>query len=766
MRAAVIVIAIVSLVFWLASHSPGPAPSLPSQESNSEAAPPKKSNFVARIMVLGDGGKPTGAVAVEARFVDPLLASVLTKNSHNTEATSFPDRKFLTDDKGVAYLSGLAPGQWHLVAKSKASIGFDTIDIPEPGSGFEKYLAGRAARGKIQRLWLSPSRRFEVRVKDEEGKPVAGAIIVALDPDSTMRPPWHYGEFNAEELNRGLTDLQGRVVFAVSKDRPGGILDAKRLRIVALRFGGANVATTTEVGSQDAMIELVMPATVQVEFRLKSKAETVAKPTVLLWSVGTMSPAGRTYNAYGQNDWSLASALDAVAWSWMIALPANGISVTAFAPGSTITSVTHVEGVGDYTETHRIGRNPSQYAFLATESSIEDRVIVETLAAGGRWPDDSDLIDALQPIPILIAGKIVDYEGNPLPRASLKVVVNGGKSFEFNARQNGKFELRQPIRIFNTFSIEASQHYRSHKVEFKPGIQDQIIEALPEGFLVGRVLPVRAHIGRTLGVSYADEKTRPWQPVSLDEYGNFHVGELLAGNYTVRVWLDGVLVAETTGITVEAGRTARLPGLKVGGDLKTVEVRVVDQGGKGLEGARVSPKASNSKSPWFSLRSVDTDSAGVARILIQDGEKLRLRIEGPEQATKGERGFVTRMIEAPLFPQTVKLKRTAKLKILFSRILPENPQGDWVVHVALDSDPLFAPQAIAKISPYRRSVTMDSEDKEDQRWVILVGVSQGGKEPRFVRAATFAGPILVNRTIRINVTKDMRRSLERLAARN
>ena len=211
-------------------------------------------------------------------------------------------------------------------------------------------------------------------------------------------------------------------------------------------------------------------------------------------------------------------------------------------------------------------------------------------------PGENELGDlALEPRPLLLAGRIVDDAGNPVPGASVRLYARvadpesgTGTSWErlraagAEAGRDGRFEARGRSSAAVIGVTPAREGFTAgERAEFPRGTRDATVVMSAGGSIAGRVL-VDPSIGtRTVSVfvrSELAERNAGTQHKQVDpDTGAFELKGLKPGRYTLLATVGmNEEVARAEGLLVEAGRTVRDPRfdpLDLRGELSVWRVR-------------------------------------------------------------------------------------------------------------------------------------------------------------------------------------------------
>jgi hypothetical protein len=291
--------------------------------------------------------------------------------------------------------------------------------------------------------------------------------------------------------------------------------------------------------------------------------------------------------------------------------------------------------------------------------------------------------------PLAVSGKVLDnsMHGIYAAKITLQVRESDGTWVDIiwddgdtYSDTNGNFEVRRPLQSHELYRVLAQKdgHWLEAPVEFTPGKTGVELNLSPAGALAGSfildksVYPsnVTIEVRRALLPSETVEDLTIWHP---HEDGTFRLSPLRRGLYSVRVTCDSGrdILLNVDPVAVRDGETSADPRLqKVDFTklLKGVSLKIVDENGKKVEGAKVvvlpslktSPIShdifySNTDHVFLLLRHMPIDVAvvapGRARVRLKDvlaDQTVVMRPGIPVKVTLSGGGKIP---EAPLYLQ-------------------------------------------------------------------------------------------------------------------
>jgi hypothetical protein len=248
--------------------------------------------------------------------------------------------------------------------------------------------------------------------------------------------------------------------------------------------------------------------------------------------------------------------------------------------------------------------------------------------------------------PLSVSGRVVDNGGRGIyaARVFLQVRESDGQWVDIIwddgdawSDPNGNFEVRRPLHGTESYRVSASKenHWLEAPVEFTPGKTGVELTLSPAGAIGGSfvldksVYPsnVTIEVRRELLPSETQEDLTIWHP---KEDGTFRLSPLRRGKYSVRVTCDQGrdVLLDVDPVAVRDGETSQDPRLQkvdFTKRLRGVTLKILDEAGKKVDGARVvvlpslktSPIShdifySNTDHVFLLLRQVPIDVAVVA----------------------------------------------------------------------------------------------------------------------------------------------------------
>lgn len=325
------------------------------------------------------------------------------------------------------------------------------------------------------------------------------------------------------------------------------------------------------------------------------------------------------------------------------------------------------------------------FAILASVSSAQDT---------RPTPPRSNLS-----VPLSVSGRVLNNQAQAVYAAKvfLQVREQDGQWVDIIwddgdawSDYNGNFEIRRPLHKNESYRVAASKdnHWLDAPVEFTPGRTGVELNLSPAGAIGGSfvldksVYPsnVTIEVRRELLPSETQEDLTIWHP---KEDGTFKLSPLRRGKYSVRVTCDQGrdVLLDVEPVAVRDGETSQDPRLQkvdFTRRLRGVTLKITDEAGKKVDGARVvvlpslktSPIShdifySNTDHVFLLLRQVPIDVAvvapGRARVKLKNVMTDQTIVMKPGIPVKVTLTGGGRIPEPPLFLQA-SLETEAEMK--------------------------------------------------------------------------------------------------------
>lgn len=209
----------------------------------------------------------------------------------------------------------------------------------------------------------------------------------------------------------------------------------------------------------------------------------------------------------------------------------------------------------------------------------------EDLEAGLAMPrpwrkGETDLGDLrLLAAPLLVGGVVLDEAGAPIAGAELR--VSGIDEGPFRSDAEGRFAIRvRSTLVEASLDVSSRSHLPAAAIPFRPGTADLVVRLAAAGTIAGELnhdpLVVRAHFS----IVCVERGTGARRVVPI--WGRqFEIPSLAPGVHDVSLRLAGRAepLAHIADVAVTSGATTTLPPFELGGRLRTLGFRVVDEGG-------------------------------------------------------------------------------------------------------------------------------------------------------------------------------------------
>jgi hypothetical protein len=503
-----------------------------------------KGGFVTGRVVSSEGGRPLAGAQVMAAIDSPLPAD-LSEDATRNVATS--------DAQGRFRLEGIGPSPFTLSARALGHAIGERQDVKA---------------GAVVDIVLFPGSTLHGAVRDDDGRPVSGALVRA-EPD----------RFWGKEPPPERTDTEGR--FEMAGVTPGEYKVVARLGGRAPAFGRVVVEPEAE-----ATVTLLLSAGGFVTGRVVDEQGRPLRGVVRVDAVdelGLPASMGDLLAAESKDDGTFSLG----------PLPIGSLGLAASAPR------------------HATRR-------LHTRVGAPRR----TVALG-----DVTLEPGLQ-----IRGRVRARDGRALPGATITArseASGGGPSVEANAGAKGAFALDGLEAGWYRVTSTAPDYARVMVRAAAGGAPlDIVLEAA--GAISGRVVDTQGRqvSDASVGAKARDAKldARPQEGATDPVDGSFKIDGLAGGAYDLEARASGHAPAFLANVNVVAGRTTVVGVLTLnrGG---VVSGSVVDGDGQGIPGASVYLETDPSRlTEDFTSR---TDSAGAFEVRGVPAGRFRVRALHP-----------------------------------------------------------------------------------------------------------------------------------------
>jgi hypothetical protein len=290
---------------------------------------------------------------------------------------------------------------------------------------------------------------------------------------------------------------------------------------------------------------------------------------------------------------------------------------------------------------------------------------------------------------LAVAGRVLDSQSRPIYAARVyieqkaadgqwdQVIFDDGDTI---TDYSGNFEIRRPLRSNETYRVGAAKelHWLEEAVEFTIGQNNVNLQLSPAGAIAGSFIldpsvyakNVTIEVRRELLPSETVEDLTVWHP-NVD--GTFKLSPLRRGKYGVRVTVDQgrETLLDVEPVSVRDGETSedrRLQKVDFRMKLRGISLKILDERGKRVEGARVvvlpslkvSPIShdifySQSETVFLLVRQVPIDVAvvapGRARVKLKDLQSDQTVVMKPGIPVKVTLAGGGRIPEPPIFLQ-------------------------------------------------------------------------------------------------------------------
>lgn len=269
---------------------------------------------------------------------------------------------------------------------------------------------------------------------------------------------------------------------------------------------------------------------------------------------------------------------------------------------------------------------------------------------------------------LLVAGRAVGSDGRGISGVQLSVQAHAKrragieKFYRLRSGIDGYFELYGLPVPGRTYTIEATDKYRSKEYSFDRPLEDLNLEAFRSSCIEGRIRPALPVLKTRIELELYRNGERDYSSIPIQPDGRFQTDELVPGNYKIAILVAGLLVDVVENIQVEEDKVSRpekLKDLKAGEDLHFVQVEVLDPDGNPLLGAQITAvPAEGAQSLSMSFdRQVTTNFDGIAQLVIQREIPFKVLIEGPRRDfMNDEPELQKQIIDNAVFPLRVQLE--------------------------------------------------------------------------------------------------------------
>ncbi|MAG57663.1 MAG: hypothetical protein CMJ83_15340 [Planctomycetes bacterium] len=435
----------------------------------------------------------------------------------------------------------------------------------------------------------------------------------------------------------------------------------------------------------------------------------------------------------------------------------NGIVRIDLQPGQTVDlKVEHERASGGMF--YRGGNNKEQPLLKTQVAALE--------------PGEVRRLDPLviPPLPLIVAGRVVDLEGAGVSGALVRLAPAPGANHS-DLRRSGTYQLMQlkvrtnddgAFAIRGPGKIEGWRVYarlgdsgRSTMVPFAIGADDIRLQVVPtgafEGVLLSAIPRLRPQIRLEPEGGSVQQNLRWAYPemnfnTSADGSGRFRFEGLAPGRYAVHVRLANYEVLVVRGVLVESAkvnRDPRLDGVTVGGDLLDTVVTVRQPDGAPVNGARIRLRdlaGGGAQGPRLSSR---TGKDGVARFTLPRGARRNVKVTVKDFLPYEENDCV--------FPLDVTLDPGSELVVQLDIVggaLPEDPTiSAWQVRIAPKAE--GAPSRELNVRRFVRSrsgmrtVNLDRDRRQAVFKAVPPGTWQVTIRPRVSRRVQRGSGVVV-----------------------